>query len=151
MGVPNTGGWARFAEVAKSSVNLTAGAHVLRVAFDAAASATHLVGGFDWLRISKTSTNVTLTNHAAAFVRNAAFANQNFGHSTLLELKKADTPGLTREGYLSFDLSGVASISSAVLRVFGRIEDATARNAPISVYGLLNAAATWDENQITWN
>src|SRR5438045_3028285 len=70
LAVPNTGGWSHYGMVTKTGVNLSAGVHVLRVAFDANASSTGLVGGFDWVRLSKTvaSSTVTLNNTTGSFV-----------------------------------------------------------------------------------
>src|SRR5439155_6984327 len=147
-----TGGWSHYGMVTKAGVNLSAGTHVLRVAFDANAPSTGLEGGFDWVRLSKTvtSTTVTLNNTTGSFVRNGDFANTNYGSAQTLEIKNATTPGLDREAYLKFDLSTISSITSATLRFFARTEDALASNLGIGVYGLLDPTSSWLENSITW-
>jgi hypothetical protein len=153
IALPNTGSWTHYGEVAKTGVNLTAGVHVLRVSFDAVAPTNFSGGGFDWLRISKTtaSSQLTLTNSVSSFVRGGSFATSNYGSLGNLELKKWSTPDFSRESYLQFDLSSISSITNATLRLFGRIEDSTTSNIGIGVYGLNDPAAGWSESSLNWN
>jgi hypothetical protein len=153
LALPNTGSWTHYGEVVKTGVNLTGGTHVLRVSYDAVAPSNFSGGGFDWLRISKTTTasSVTLANSVSSFVRGGSFATSNYGSLGNLELKKWSTADYTRESYLQFDLSSIASISNATLRLFGRIEDNNASNIGIGVYGLNDPTAGWGENSLTWN
>jgi hypothetical protein len=154
LSVPNTGGWSRYATISKSGVNLAAGTHVLRVAFDTVSPATGLAGGFDSIRVTKSapaSTTLTLNSSAAAHVRDGQYAAQNFGTDPQLELKRSSVTGYAREAYLLFDLTSVTSITSAVLRLFGGIESNAAQNLGLGVFAMSNTAATWDQHQLTWN
>jgi endoglucanase len=49
---------------------------------------------------------------------------------------------------VKFDLSSVATISSAKLRLFGKLSDAALSSLSIGVYG---AASAWTESALTWN
>jgi hypothetical protein len=52
LAVPNTGGWTTFRNVTKRGVNLTAGTHVLRLAFDTNGDIGY-VGNFDRITFNK--------------------------------------------------------------------------------------------------
>jgi hypothetical protein len=64
-------------------------------------------------------------------------------------VKKSATTGNSREGYMLFDLSSVATITSAKLRLFGQLSDTTAASVGINVYSASNT--TWSESGLTWN
>lgn len=55
MTVPNTGGFQKFQTVSKTGVNLTAGKHILRLAFDAAGT-NGSVGNFNHITIGQQTT-----------------------------------------------------------------------------------------------
>lgn len=86
---------------------------------------------------------------ADAYVRNGTYATANYGVATELAAKRSSTTGNTRETYLRFDLSSVASIDSARLRLFGRLADARNPSVTTTVYNASNT--TWGESSITWN
>ena len=143
--VPNTGGWQTWKTFSKPGVQLSAGSHVLRLKLDSV-GATGSVGNFNYMKFTRTTSSVvTIATSTAAHVRDGTFANQNFGASDVLEVKKS-TPSWTREAYIKFDLSSVASINSAKLRVFGKLGDGG--SVPIGVY---EAGNTWTENAIKWS
>jgi hypothetical protein len=84
-----------------------------------------------------------------AYVRSGTFAATNYGPDTSLHIKKSASPtdDFNREIYLKFDLSGVTSIRTAKLRLYG------SSTAPeIVTTDLYSAANTsWNEATITWN
>jgi hypothetical protein len=90
------------------------------------------------------------TLHAAAdvFVRDGSYASQNFGSSTELQLKKGGT-GSNREDDLKFDLAGITSVSSAKLRLWGRIDSSTEKPSVAVFGGTTNL--NWTEAGVTWN
>jgi hypothetical protein len=49
--VPNTGGWHLWTTLTRSGVSLTAGAHAVRLVFDAKSTAG-VVGNFNWIRVA---------------------------------------------------------------------------------------------------
>jgi endoglucanase len=65
------------------------------------------------------------------------------------KLNSTTTPGYDRQSFLRFDISSVSNISSAVLKVFGKIEDNRVFNIPVGVYAAGNN--TWTESTLTWN
>lgn len=52
--VPNTGGWDTWQTITRSGINLTAGTHVLRLAFDTAGPTTD-IGNINYLRFTQES------------------------------------------------------------------------------------------------
>ena len=52
--VPDTTGWNTFTDVLKTGVPLTAGTHVLRLAFDTA-GASGFAGNFNWIKLTQTA------------------------------------------------------------------------------------------------
>ncbi|HEX8914550.1 MAG TPA: DNRLRE domain-containing protein, partial [Humisphaera sp.] len=147
IAVPNTGSTSTFATVSKTAA-LPAGRYVLRLAIDA--NATNGVAGvFDWLKLS--AVPVTVKSTAAAYVRGGTSAGANFGAATDLSVRKAATAADTRETYIKFDLAaaGVAALTSAKLRLYGRLSDTSVGSLATTVYSAADTA--WGESTITWN
>jgi glucose/arabinose dehydrogenase len=94
------------------------------------------------------TTSKTLRAAADAYVRDGTFAGQNFGPAAQLQVKKS-TSSFNRYSYLRFDLSSVASIATAKLRLFGKLDNTQTKNVPIEIDAV--ASTTWGENTITWN
>ncbi len=59
MTFPNTGGWQTWATVSSPAVTLTAGQHVMRLAFDG--NATYDIGNVNWLSVRTASTTGPVT------------------------------------------------------------------------------------------
>ena len=91
----------------------------------------------------------TLAAAADSYVRNGTYASQNFGNATEFLVKRSGTTGNTREGYLRFDVSTLAPVASAKLRLFGRLSAAMASGLGLQLYAVSNA--TWGETGLTWN
>jgi hypothetical protein len=143
----NTGGWQTWKTLSRSGVSLAAGDHVLRLKMDAN-GASGSVGNFNWIKLTAAGSTETTTivNTTSAYVQDGANANTNFGSATQLLLKKS-TSGYNRESYLKFDLSGVSTISSAKLRLFGNVSDAS--SVALALFGSGNTS--WSESTVTWN
>ncbi len=97
---------------------------------------------------------ITLSPQHDAYVRNGTTAGTTLGttDATILvtKLNSSASAGNDRHTYLRFDAGTAgATISSAVLRLYGKIDDDRSTNVPISVYGVSNT--TWTESTITWN
>lgn len=102
------------------------------------------------------SSNTTQTTVGAlqdAYVRNGDYAATTHGTTDpavlATKLNSTTTAGYDRQSYLRFDVSSVSNISSAVLRVYGKIEDNRVSNIPVGVYAVSNT--TWTESALTWN
>jgi glucose/arabinose dehydrogenase len=93
-------------------------------------------------------TSKTLRATADATVRDGSFSSQNFGAAVTIDVKKNNT-GFNRQAYLKFDLAGVASVSSAKLRFYGKLDNSQAKNIPLEIFSV--SSTTWTENGITWN
>lgn len=92
---------------------------------------------------------VTATVHRAAadaYVRDGSSTGQNFGSATELLVKKSTT-GFNRHAYLRFDI-GTAAVSSAFLRVYGKIDSTTIKNIPIDVFTVDDTG--WGEGTINF-
>jgi mannose/cellobiose epimerase-like protein (N-acyl-D-glucosamine 2-epimerase family) len=83
------------------------------------------------------------------YVRDGAYATANFGGATDLVVKRSGNAGNTREGYLSFEMSGVPTIASGKLRLFGRLSATTNPTLVTTVYPA--SGVTWAEGTINWN
>ncbi|HVI44475.1 MAG TPA: PQQ-dependent sugar dehydrogenase [Chitinophaga sp.] len=89
-----------------------------------------------------------------AYVRDGTNGGITYGtaDSTMLMAKVSPAGQLNnaRESYLSFDLTNAAgSVSSVVLKVFGRVDGIVAANVPLALFPVSNV--TWSEKTITWN
>ncbi|QHS62812.1 cellulase family glycosylhydrolase [Chitinophaga agri] len=104
--------------------------------------------------ISSSSTQqTTLAPLQDAYVRNGDYAATTHGTTDaavlMSKLNSTTTTGYDRQTFLRFDVSGVSNIGSAVLRVYGKIEDNRVTNIPVGVYAVANT--TWSESTLTWN
>jgi hypothetical protein len=66
IAVPNTGGWQMWRTVTKTGLSLTAGAHALRLVFDAGTAENGGAGNYNWLRFTPASTSSTPFGGTAA-------------------------------------------------------------------------------------
>ncbi|UPK71615.1 cellulase family glycosylhydrolase [Chitinophaga filiformis] len=102
---------------------------------------------------SSSSTQTALAPLQDAYVRNGDYASTTYGTTDpavlMSKLNVATTTGYDRQAFLRFDVSSVSNISSAVLKVFGKIEDNRVSNIPVGVYAVGNT--TWTESALTWN
>jgi len=116
------------------------------------AAVTGSVAGVDWMRLAAVpppGATTTLSVAAATYVRNGSFANQNFGTSNDLIVKRSGTSGNTREIYLKFDLSSLSAMNTAKLRLNGRLSATTNSNVLTRIYSATNTS--WSETGLTWN
>lgn len=98
--------------------------------------------------------SVTLTPTHDAYVRNGTTAGTTHGTTDpnilITKLNSTASAGNDRHTYLKFDAGSAGStITSAVLRLYGKIDDTRSSNVPISAYSVSNT--TWTESTITWN
>lgn len=89
-----------------------------------------------------------------AYVRDGTNAGTTHGTTDAANLITKVAPAgqlnNNRETYFTFNTSSVTgTISSVVLRVFGRTEDGDDANVPVGVYAVSNTG--WTESAITWN
>jgi hypothetical protein len=161
--IPNTGSHTTWTTL-KQTRFLPGGRHVFR--FTIEQNSTYgSAGNFDWFRITNAnaqqppppeepppSGTVTIDNAIAAYVRNGAYASQNFGEDAQLIVKTSANSGNTREGYLKFDVSSLpddpGAITDVKLRIYGR-KSASGTSPTVAVFGASNTG--WAEGSITWN
>jgi prepilin-type processing-associated H-X9-DG protein len=85
---------------------------------------------------------------ADAYARDGAYAVQNFGAAAQLQLKQAGA-SWNRESFLRFDLSSLTGVSSAKLRLFGKLDNTQSPSVAFSVYASTDNA--WSETTVNWN
>jgi hypothetical protein len=147
MSIANTFGWQAWTTITKRGVSLAAGKHVLRLALDGN-GATGYVGNFNHLKVTAaTAVPVSLSTNTAAHVRDGSYRYANYGASPVLEVKKSTT-NYNREAYLKFDLSALASITSAKLRLYGGLMDAATPSIQLGVFAA--SSTDWTESGLTW-
>jgi hypothetical protein len=93
--------------------------------------------------------NTTLRAVADAYVRGGVYAGKNFGSSAELDVKKHASADFNRVAYLRFDISTVGAISSAKVRLWGKLSSAESRNLAVEVAAVSNT--TWGEGTINYN
>jgi len=95
-----------------------------------------------------TGGNLTLVPSADSYVRDGSTADQNFGTNAVLAVKSNPQSGLNRHIFLKFDVSGLTSLSSAKLRLFGNFTAASG-TSPVTVHA--QDTDSWTETGLTWN
>lgn len=90
---------------------------------------------------------VTLNPVADAYVRDGTSKTTNFGGATTLDVRTGTKNGDSRDAYLKFDLTSMANVKTAKLRIFAALS--AAGTIGTSVYSVANT--TWTESGITWN
>lgn len=107
-------------------------------------------GAYNGSGISTTAAATTTRNPVAdAFVQDGSYTGLNYGllPNTSLVVKDGTLPDYTRKAYLKFDLSGVSTVSSAKIRVYGgNIQDSTA----VTLRAFSVADDTWGESTLNW-
>ncbi|GAA0231732.1 polysaccharide lyase 8 family protein [Saccharothrix mutabilis subsp. mutabilis] len=90
----------------------------------------------------------TVTPSADAYVRDGSYAGTSYGSDPTLVVKSASGTGYTRNSYLKFDLSSLATAPTrAVLWVHGKVSDADGTHTTLSANGV---TAAWSES-VTWD
>lgn len=96
----------------------------------------------------------TLTPTADAYVRSGTYANTTHGTTDasilIAKLNSSGSADNDRQTYMTFDLGNATTdISSAVLRLYGKIDDTRSSNVPVGAFSVSNTS--WSESSITWN
>ncbi|AXY73422.1 T9SS C-terminal target domain-containing protein [Paraflavitalea soli] len=97
---------------------------------------------------------LTLAPQHDAYVRNGTYAAVTHGTTDpailISKLNSNPATGNDRHTYLRFDASGATgTVTSAILRVYGKLDDNRNSNIPVNVHAVSNT--TWTESTITWN
>ncbi|MGO4375372.1 DNRLRE domain-containing protein, partial [Paenibacillus sp. MCAF20] len=90
--------------------------------------------------------STTLTPAADAFIYDGSSVT-NYGSASYL-LVKDDAAGYKRRSYLKFNLSGISTVSSAKLRLYGN-NTTDANTVYVKTYG--TTTNSWTETGINWN
>ena len=86
---------------------------------------------------------------ADTYVRAGLFANQNFDTAQRLLVKMSNTADNARRTYLKFDVGDIDTISTATLRLYGRVSHVGTPRVRMGIYPVSNES--WDEQSVTWN
>ncbi len=106
------------------------------------------------VKINTASSSTTFPPAHDAYVRDGANAGITHGTTdpTLLITKLSPSGQLNnaREAYLMFNIASAGNtVTSAVLKVYGKIDGTSVPSVPVAVYPV--ASTTWTESTITWN
>lgn len=89
-----------------------------------------------------------------AYVRNGTYAAITHGTTDpailISKLNSNPATGNDRQTYIRFDVSSISSpITSAVLKLYGNLDDNRNNNIPVNVLAVSNT--TWTESTLTWD
>lgn len=104
------------------------------------------------ITLSETDTTIpprTLRATADSYVRDGTYAGQNFGGATTMAVRRSSTAGSTRWTVLKFDMTGVSTISSAVLRLNGKLDGSS--STPVRVQAFAASSTSWAETGVNWS
>jgi len=108
------------------------------------ASARSVIEGLE----SRTLLTAVLTPTADTFIRNNAYVNTNFGAAQNLYVENASA-GDSRIALLTFDLTGISTITNATLRLTGSLENSSEGAVNLGLYPV--SSTTWVEGTGTTN
>ena len=91
---------------------------------------------------------VDLAPTGDTYVRDGSYASSTFGTAAEMQVRTASVTGNSRQGFLSFDVSGFSSLTSARLQLYVA-QSGTSENLLLEVYAVSNTA--WNEHTLTWN
>jgi GH25 family lysozyme M1 (1,4-beta-N-acetylmuramidase) len=157
LAVPDTENLSVFATV-RQTATLSAGQHVLRLSFDAAAPANGRVADLDKIVISPAAATAPPAQAPvgsafateAAYVRGGPFAPQNYAFAGDLLVQRGKGSTNTYYSYLKFDLTNAASFGFARLRLVGRLGDAVVPSVKVGVYSADKLKAPLTEGSVTF-
>jgi GH25 family lysozyme M1 (1,4-beta-N-acetylmuramidase) len=156
LNVPDTESGDAFAPVSQTTT-LAAGQHVLRLVFDGEAS-NGVVADVDKILITQAPTPPVPPQAPAGsvfplvggYVRGGPSADQNFSYASELLVQRGKGAANTAYAYLKFDLSSVPSITSAKLRLVGRLADSTVSCVPTDVLAIGKVKQPLQESTLTF-
>ncbi len=99
--------------------------------------------------LSRQPATVTVNPVADTYVRSGTGANINYGTATSMNCRKQNSGNQDRQIYIRFDLTSFnANISSAKLRLYGKMNNTVNSNVSVDVRDVTNT--TWGETTITY-
>jgi hypothetical protein len=119
----------------------------LDVASDGSLLVLQHTGAIERISFASTSNTTTLKDIADSYVGDGSSRFTNYGRTPQL-LARTGAAGSNRITYLQFDLSSLASISNATLRLFGTLSQQGNNSLAVGIFA---AANTWSETKITWS
>jgi hypothetical protein len=91
---------------------------------------------------------VDLAPNGDTYARDGSYAGSNFGTAAEMQVRTASVTGNSRQGFLSFDVSSYASITSAKLQLYVA-QSGVSEDLVLEVHAVSNTA--WHENTLNWN
>jgi GH25 family lysozyme M1 (1,4-beta-N-acetylmuramidase) len=156
LSVPDTESGDAFTPVSQTTT-LDAGQHVLRLAFDAAAS-NGVVADVDRIVITQAPTppvppqapTGSIFPLVGGYARGGTSADENFSYAPELLVQRGKGSANTSYAYMKFDLSGVASVASAKLRLVGRLSDSSVAGVRTDVLAIGRVKQPLQEATLTF-
>jgi hypothetical protein len=106
------------------------------------------VPGVEWSFTPNASSTTSITFNPSddSYVEDTN-PDTNYGSSTKIELRTSITGGITRNGYVKFNLTGITgTVTNATLRLY---TSGSTVSGGLSIYGVSDTS--WTEGAITWN
>jgi fibronectin type 3 domain-containing protein len=144
----NTGGLLTASAYDDTSMPAGATRFYKLTAVDTTGNESAQSASFSGTRSDGVSGTVSLGAIADATVRGGTSASINYGQAATLEIKGGGDINLNRRAFLKFDLSGITSVTNAVVRLFGYLADSTKATA-VNLHAVSNDS--WTESGITYN
>jgi hypothetical protein len=117
-------------------------------------NSVNLWNSYTEVKIRTGGQTVTLSPTHDAYVRSGTYAATTFGTTDaailITKLNGTANSSNDRHTYLTFNTGSVnGTISSATLRLYGKLDDNRDANIPVDALAVANT--TWTESAITWN
>lgn len=86
---------------------------------------------------------------ADTFIRDGVSGQENYGSEPVIELKwESEREGMTRVGFITFDIADISSVERAKIRLFAEWVDAL-EIRELVVFDI--TGFEWEEKELTWN
>jgi hypothetical protein len=95
-----------------------------------------------------TDCQVDLAPTGDTYARDGSYADSNFGTAAEMQVRTASVTGNSRRGFIRFDVSGYASITSARLQLYVA-QSGMSEDLVLEVHAVPNKA--WNEHTLNWN
>ncbi|MEM7346154.1 MAG: DNRLRE domain-containing protein, partial [Chloroflexota bacterium] len=92
------------------------------------------------------NTPITLVSIDDTYTRDGSYETDNYGSNDVMQIRNRSVDGEDKKAYIKFDISSIDNISSATLRLYGRVRRDT---NTLVIYSV--GSNSWDEMEVTAN
>ena len=91
---------------------------------------------------------IDLSPNGDTYARDGSNADSTFGTAAEMQVRTASVMGNSRQGFISFDVSSYASLTSARLQLYAA-QSGVSEDLVLAVHAVSDTA--WDEHTLTWH